>query len=821
MKNKGMRILGISVVAACAASAEVYDATTGYVTMRQSDTDSVRSLAAAGNWSDGRPPHNDPPTNYYVKAGFVAQGPAASFDFPSPLVVAGDVRCRGGYSTTGTFSDLRLLADGGIRFTDMEKIAGKMTFLSEDAEHPSLLKYGMNSFNYANLAAEVFGSKSSQVYFYLYISSYKYPGYLLLGSGSDWTKFFGTFRFADKFGMKVPTGVTFSSPGRFTFGNNAWLQVQANSSFGDVVFGPDSTLTNSAQINVSGTLNTGARFEWQSQNGNSRVSTVGTFAIGDDSYICFAKGTGSPEMFYVMNRLEIGSGVRMWYKVDSTAATGGAPTEYPMFRLSPEAVAAGLPDFVAVNVSMNEFMGMLPTVVVDVRDDPAVSGGKYVYLTHREVVSYCGGDQMSEANITMDTDVDQTGVWTDSLWPHADADYYVGRNDSRSISSGSLAFRAPTADHPNRVTTFPSDKLCVGPSGTIYLYTSACVSNLHTFSAVINPRASCRLSGRWTLHRYPSAGYEAIVRMYNDATFRVDSELAGNGDIVAESYYPNSAGSTLCLDAVNTNWTGGIVTKWTQNPNSPLSADETTHTRIMVGDGRCLGGAISSFRHDSLKLTDYAELRVTNSAVFSEATRGFLVSGNGCFNVDNGATAALSAPLTLGGTLRKTGGGVLSLGGALRYGLNDDPEDATAPTDGLNVIMVKDGSVKVMSAKALYGAALDFASETSLRLDLHPGDSEMRSSGFDFTNSKCDISCSGRIPVVFEGGTQDDFKRDITVPICTVATGNEEATMAKFNPKMTLAGGRRSGTLAFENNGNGTSTIFAYFAVMGFIISFR
>ena len=126
MKNTALLCLSAGVALCAARAADVYDATTGYVTMRQNDTDSVRSLAAAGNWSDGRPPHNDPPTNYYVKAGFVAQGPAASFDFPSPLVVAGDVRCRGGYSTTGTFSDLRLLADGGIRFTDMEKIAELM-----------------------------------------------------------------------------------------------------------------------------------------------------------------------------------------------------------------------------------------------------------------------------------------------------------------------------------------------------------------------------------------------------------------------------------------------------------------------------------------------------------------------------------------------------------------------------------------------------------------------------------------------------------------------------------------------------------------------
>ena len=819
MKNTALLCLSAGVALCAARAADVYDATTGYVTLLGDDTDSVRSLAAAGNWSDLREPHAD--TNYYVKSGWTAQGPSASFSFPATLVAAGDVRCRGGNSTTGTFADLKILAGGGIKFTDLEKVAGKITFLSEDAENPSLLKYGLNSFNYANLAAEVIGSKSSQVYFYLYIPSYKYPGYLLLGSGSDWTKFLGTLRFADKFGMKVPTGVTFSSPGRFAFGSNAWLQVLTNSSFGDLSFASDSTLTNSAQVNVSGTLNTGANFEWQSQNGNSRVSTVGTLRVGDGSYLCFAKGSSLPESFYVTNRLQIGSGVRMLYKVDSTPAAGGAPAEYPMFRLSPEAVAAGLPGFAGVNVSMNTFMDSLPTIVVDVRDDPVAAGGKYVYLTHREVVSYCGGDQMAEANLTMDTDVDQTGVWTDNLWPHSDADYYVGRNDARSITSGSLAFRAPTVEHPNRVTTFPSGKLSVGASGTIYLYTSACVSNLHTFSSVIYPRASCHLSGKWMLHRYPSAGYETTVRMYNDAIFCVDSQVAGNGDIVAESYYPNSAGSTLFLAAINTNWTGGIVTKWTQNPNSPLSVSENAHTRIVVGDGRSLGGAMPAFRHESLELKDYAELRVTNSAEFAETTRGILVLDNGCINIDDGMRVALDAPLTLHGTLRKTGGGVLSLGGALRFGQNDDLDDATAPAAGLNAIMVKAGALKVVNANALDGAAVDFAAGTSLRLDLHPADVEMQSKGFAFANASSALACTGKIPVVFEGGNADEYNSGVVAPLCTVASGSAATTMAKLNPRMAVASGTRAGVLSSVDNGDGTATIFANFKAKGFTLIYR
>jgi hypothetical protein len=465
---------------------------------------------------------------------------------------------------------------------------------------------------------------------------------------------------------------------------------------------------------------------------------------------------------------------------------------------------------------MNTYMGMLPTFAVEVRDDPGHPGGKYVDLTHRKVVHYRGKDQFAEADLTMDTDVEQTDVWSDNRWPHSDADYYIGGSGS------AIAFRAPTAAYPNRVTTFPSGKLCIGNSGWIYLHTSVCITNLHTyFNAMVYPRASCSLSGTWTVHRYVAPDHEARARMYNDATFRVDSEIKGDGDIVAKSYYPYRKGSTLHLTGLNTNWTGGITTKWFENPNSPLPPSEDAHTRVVVDDGRSLGGALPAFRHDSLLLKDYAELSVTNSVAFAEETRGFAIDGNGAINVAEGTSASLCAPLTLTGVLRKTGGGVLSLGGALRFGRNDDLADSTEPSDMSNIIKVKEGAVKVASFKALDGAAIDFAAGTSLRVDLHPADSAMQMKGFCFTNDKSSFSCTERLAVVFEGGTKGEYEQGVAVPLCTVAPGHAEALMNKLIPRIAIDGGTRPGSLSYEVNDDGSETVFAKFRQKGLIIGVR
>jgi hypothetical protein len=325
------------------------------------------------------------------------------------------------------------------------------------------------------------------------------------------------------------------------------------------------------------------------------------------------------------------------------------------------------------------------------------------------------------------------------------------------------------------------------------------------------------------IHRHPTnADKDPYVRMLGRIDFRLNSEIEGDGDLIAESYFPGTGvGSSLHINGINTNWTGGVMTEWTKGSASDPDASETAHTRIVVGDGRNLGGALPAFRHDSLKLYNYSELRVTNTATFVETTRGVFVLDNGCMNIDTGMTATFNAPITLDGILRKTGNGTISLGGSLRFGKNDDLDDVTAPANDRNIVMVKAGALKVTNARALDGAALDFAAGTSLRLDLHPLDLDLQSKGFIFTGSQSSISCDGRLPVVFEGCSDDEFKHGVTVPICTVSSGMAESLMAKIYPRIVLSSGMRSGTLSSVDNGDGTKTIYVCFAIKGLSVIIR
>ena len=83
------------------------------------------------------------------------------------------------------------------------------------------------------------------------------------------------------------------------------------------------------------------------------------------------------------------------------------------------------------------------------------------------------------------------------------------------------------------------------------------------------------------------------------------------------------------------------------------------------------------------------------------------------------------------------------------------------------------------------------------------------------------LSCVGRLPVVFDGCSTDDFYSGIEVALCTVDESDVEAMSAKLHPLVNLDGRMHTGTLSSVKNGDGTATIAARFIVTGCRIIIR
>ena len=671
------------------------------VYLTSSDSSSYFSLTTdytKHHWSDGNSiKETDTEKNYYIPPGLTANATNGTQTIVPKIYCAGRVSNGGLVGNVFTFNNLFLLEGGEIYQKNIGPKAGRITILSEDAEHPALLSYARSGsgdypWRYPTyLRACVVGSKDSQ---FLYQMGGLYPGFLKLQAGSDWSGFEGTLRIADGLGIANIADVPVSMPGAVRFGRDGILMLtesNASYSFGELSFVEDGSITNTgsgATLTVAGTFDTGTNCYWYSKN----PGTFGTLILGDR--LTLINDQTSPEIvFTVTNRLEVGRKITVEYtKVPNM--NGATPAKVLLMRLAPEAVAAGVPDLSGVTVI---FKNGWPVGYLTTEEDQENVGGLLVYATQDPIVYYNGPDEWSvdtsERGTWLNSSISPT-FWDDGLYPDGEKVYCT----TQGLYTSST------------VTTFPGKTLVCASS--LYIGTSVYVTNLYLTGALYG-RANVHIRGNLTpigTRRVRQLGYR---------TFYLDSTLHGSGSLYFNSYYPEQGkgGGTFYLTADNSDWTGSWYTTWTEQSAKPLSADETYHTRVIVGDAKALGGNPKTFKYDAQKLTDYAELRFTNTTVQTASNRGFYVT-NGILRVDQGATADLTAPVTMNGTLRKFGAGTLGFGGGIRWAANNDLTDTTAPAEGENVVLVKEGAIK---GGSLAQAVVTFSDGAGIAADAASG----------------------------------------------------------------------------------------------------
>ena len=197
-------------------------------------------------------------------------------------------------------------------------------------------------------------------------------------------------------------------------------------------------------------------------------------------------------------------------------------------------------------------------------------------------------------------------------------------------------------------------------------------------------------------------------------------------------------------------------------------------------------------------------------------TRGVYVSGQGQFEVDEGAVLTLHQQLTVNGTLHKAGAGTLALGGPVAFNAN-----TAQPTTGKNLLAVHAGMVQAIATNSLDGLTMSFDAGTSVRIDPAATGAvadcgfvaAKTATPFDFANCP-----NGKVPVSF--ALPDDYeehKHTLTAAICTVpaSTGLTPASFAVAQPS-----GTRTAVTA-RANADGTVTYLASIGAAGFTVLIR
>ena len=346
-------------------------------------------------------------------------------------------------------------------------------------------------------------------------------------------------------------------------------------------------------------------------------------------------------------------------------------------------------------------------------------GRKTLAISYEPVVELTISDSSSLARASgNDTDSIAWGLgssWSNGEVPAPGSNYVV-----RMIDDKAMYLRTPTR---NANLKFPGKSLTVCTNGFLRIFQSG------GYTLTIN---DLRLMGGAEL----DVGQNTYANIYGNIfavagevrfgtcnqTLSLYATLSGNGGIWFSG--PSSGTSTpqgtFNLRADSPAFKGRMRVEYCQSGATYDSKRES----ITADSELQFGGRLDEFDPKALTLRKFG--RLTTRGSFSLTTnynRGVFVDGSqgGVFNVGDGHALMFDTQLTLNGKLYKDGAGTLAMGGTVKFG--EDSVDT--PTDGSNLFIVTNGTVKVTAVDAMNGLAATFASGTKLMLAVDPGNADL------------------------------------------------------------------------------------------------
>ena len=751
-------LVGVSASAGDRSYDALYTAETGYVTLTKDDTGNGAnsSFHSSRGWSDKDvPPDYGMPhsgTNYYVGSQYrlylddVASGQTPTGFDGDGIVVAGEVRMNGAWGRSAICGPLTMLPGSAFYWVNIGHVTGGSVHIKgtgtsvnkpvefQSGRNNETSKQTMNA--YMSFSADADG----ELHWRLASGRDIGATFVVL---DDWANFLGTFRIGNNFTIKTKNGL-YKNPGRVIVSKNAMLQLTAASGTSEI---------GSLSVQSNGVLNLSAL------NGSQTVKIATKLELEPGALVI-------PQTF---------SGNRI-----------SANEFHPVFELSAEAVAAGLPDFETIPVALCGRQvaikdghapvtdTIFPRLEWVVRDGE--NGGKIVGFSWKEMVAVT--KTMSYTSYGFDPNgtgnCDPSQYWGDGAYPSPDKDYFS--------YSKNLAIRQ--AGNP---FVFPGDSLFMS-AGLIYAYFESgdiTISNLFLSAGgkvrIMNQEKSYTLRGKirtlgvgnavtWTFNLGDQASYTIASDISGDGILRFDMDT----EVGTSNWKKTLTVGTVELAGDNSAYSGKMrVDCWQTAPSTyasffgdaPFVPGPNSNVTLRVSNQANLGGPLPSFAYDALTVSNECRLALKATATFDEQTRGWFFPANAYLRVEKDAVATVKVPVTFGTKLTKEGAGALMLGGtaAVAPGLQGRPE-----------IKVEKGAFGFVSSTAIGGVDVTFGAGASLRVVAKPDDETLAQKGVDLTDAT--LSSVAPIPVEFDmTGVDVASKEDVSVAICTVPTSAAKA----------------------------------------------
>ena len=305
----------------------------------------------------------------------------------------------------------------------------------------------------------------------------------------------------------------------------------------------------------------------------------------------------------------------------------------------------------------------------------------------------------------------------------------------------------------------------------------------------------------------------------HNETMTIDSEIRGNGGI-AFSVWSDSDWkdyrATLVLKGTNTAFSGKM--RLFSNSANMLPEKTDRLTKLVVHDGRSLGGACATTNYNALALTTNTMLSVQATTAITEPTRGVFVEGHGgAIEVPTATdTFTIGSSTTFAGTLYKKGAGTLALGGTAAF--TSDLLDT--PIAGTNVLRVTEGWLRPTTKGCADGLAIVFSEGTGLRFaPRSETDADVNAYGlvdvkwatpFDLTATGGKLSVAVDFP---SASPREDFQ----FAVCTVSAAAAEALDLDSNIALQKVRGYGASVVR-RANPDGSVTYLANYVVRGMLI---
>lgn len=733
----------------------LYTAETGYVTMTGNDSKDNSGFVNKGKWSDGNAPH--PGTNYYVGASRIFSTPnLAEYNDHvfqgDKLVVAGKISHTAGSSAKINWGNTEFLPGSAYHFNSVGMIkAGDFQVNgTEDAPFQFSVSRGVeNTVRNIEQYMNVYSDPDD------YMRIVQSGAFVRFSYYGDWSGFYGTYNISTNVDVRLGSG--FSSPGRFVVPKGGILGLLSD----------------------------------------NNVSTLGTLEVESGGRLNFAKGSATGTMFHITNRLMLASGVI----VDSSNEFDR--TESPIhtsmvFRLSPKAVAAGMPDWNSLHYPYRKkgAMGDLPHIVPFVMDDPEVEGGKYFGLRMKEIVYMTNSCSHSASALDLEYNRPQD-FWSNGRWPEPGIDYVIGSQFILFNNANPYVF--PGDSITTRAINIGSydDMTDITFNNAVFLGGT----RLRPFSG----NTSYVLRGKLKLMATEDFPAPAQITIYNQINYTIASDIFGANGLHAYLMRMNGAmgnpSGVLRLSGNNTNWTGRLVIAatndvYTLSSGAQCAINALTNLTLRISDSRNLGGRMDAFTYDSLTVSNQCRLAIDGTTAFSEPTRGWYFPRTAYLYVTNDATATCLNTITIGGELVKEGSGTLCISSVPAI------EGETAS------ISVKEGVLAAGTSDAFKGLAVNFAEGTSLGIDVASTSEGFTAKGLDITDVVLS-SDTGTIPVSLLGGEFEPDVKNGPYALFTCQTSQLDELKSCLAIRRPWNGTGMSVSYTEKNNGDGTVTLSA------------